>query len=546
MQRLFGYVAVLVAILLIAACATQVGPAGPPGEIGPAGPPGPVGPAGDKGEMGPAGPEGPAGLDYRAPTYVGSDVCKECHEELFTSYKQTGHASALSMVADGKAPSFPFSEIKSPPEGSTWNDVLYVIGGYGWKALFVDKQGYVITGIAPGTSAAGASASAAITGTAEITDTALVTDEAPLSETAAISESQAVTESADITSTAVATESETITNTDSESASDEEAVSDSKVVTDSAKVSNSKVVTDSESASDEEAVSDSKVVTDSAKVSDSKVVTDSAAADSGPKTQYNLKNSSLKLGDEWVSYHAGEQVSFDCGACHTTGYVPEGHQSDLPGLMGVWSENGVGCEACHGPGSAHVNDPYLVKAEINRDAEMCGACHSQGEVETIAASGGFIQHQQQYNELFSSKKRIMDCIDCHNPHETVKYAKGLAIRTSCQTCHFEQQTNQKITNRKHADCIECHMPHLTQSAVADPARFTADVRTHLMAINPKGTTQFDKKSGNSMPYLIVDSVCKGCHNEQGRAPVLDDERLLEVATGFHDPDKAGSENKSSK
>lgn len=560
MQRLFGYVAILVAILLIAACATQVGPVGPPGEIGPAGPPGPVGPAGDKGEMGPAGPEGAAGLDYRAPTYVGSDVCKECHEDLFTSYKQTGHANALTLVADGKAPSFPFSEIKNPPEGSTWNDVLYVIGGYGWKALFVDKQGYIITGNQPGAAAPDVSGSAAVTSTAEITDTAVVTEEAAVSDTAEISESLpitesvVVTESADITSTAVATDSTNITDTevvtaDSESAAeDEEAVADSKVVTDSAKVSDSKVVTDSEPVTGEEAVSDSKVVTDSEKVSDSKVVSDSAASadEGGAKTQYNLKNSTLKLGDEWVSYHAGEQVSFDCAACHTTGYVPEGHQSDLPGLMGVWAEDGVGCEECHGPGSNHVNDPYLVKADLNRDAEMCGDCHSQGQLETVEASDGFIQHQQQYDELFSSKKRVMDCIDCHNPHETVKFAKGLAIRTSCQTCHFEQQTNQKITNRKHADCIDCHMPHLTQSAVADPARFTADVRTHLMAINPNGTAQFDKKSGNSMPYLIVDSVCKGCHNEDGRGPVLEDERLVEVATGFHDRDKAGSENKSSK
>jgi hypothetical protein len=355
---------------------------------------------------------GASGLDYRAPTFVGSDVCQECHEGLFASYQETGHANALTKIVDGKAPQLPFTEVKNPPEGYTWADILYVIGGYGWKARFVDQQGYLITG------------------------------------------------------------------------------------------------------------------------------------DATAKTQYNLRNNTLKLGDDWVPYHPGEQLSFDCGACHTTGYVPEGSQASLPGLVGVWAEDSVGCEECHGPGSNHVNDPYLVKAEINRDAELCGACHARGKVEIIEALEGFIDHHEQYEELFESKKRVMDCIDCHNPHETTKHAKGLAIRTPCQNCHFEQQNNQKINNRKHADCVDCHMPRLTKSAVGDPARFSADLRTHLMAINPQATSQFDKKGEAALPYIALDFACKGCHHADGRAPVLPDERLVEVASGFHDRMLAGSENQS--
>lgn len=412
MSRLLGSASIVVMALIIVACVAQAGPTGAPGEIGPAGPPGPQGEVGPAGAQGPMGPEGKPGLDSRAAIYVGSDVCQECHAELYTSYKQTGHANALTKVSAGKAPQFPFSEVKHPPEGKTWDDILYVIGGYGWKARFVDQQGYIITG------------------------------------------------------------------------------------------------------------------------------------DANAKTQYNLKNNSLKLGDDWVAYHAGEQISFDCAACHTTGYVPEGNQSDLPGLLGIWSEDGVGCEECHGPGSNHVNDPYLVKAEINRDAEGCGSCHGRGEVEKVDAVDGFIDHHEQYEELFQSKKRVMDCIDCHNPHETTKHAKGLAVRTPCQNCHFNEQLNQKITNRKHAECVDCHMPRLTKSAVADPARFSGDLRTHLMAINPHATAQFDKSGAAALPYLALDFACKGCHNEQGRAPVLPDERLTEVATGFHERQLAGSENES--
>jgi hypothetical protein len=37
---------------------------------------------------------------------------------------------------------------------------------------------------------------------------------------------------------------------------------------------------------------------------------------------------------------------------------------------------------------------------------------------------GFIDHNRRCGELFSSKKRVMECVDCHNPHETVKYGRG--------------------------------------------------------------------------------------------------------------------------
>jgi len=46
----------------------------------------------------------------------------------------------------------------------------------------------------------------------------------------------------------------------------------------------------------------------------------------------------------------------------------------------------------------------------------------------------------------------------------------------------------------------------------------------------------------AQPYVAVEFACKGCHSELGRAPVLEDARLVEVATGFHDRALAGSEN----
>ena len=139
----------------------------------------------------------------------------------------------------------------------------------------------------------------------------------------------------------------------------------------------------------------------------------------------------------------------------------------------------------------------------------------RGERLAIVAHDGFIEHQQQYSELFASKKRVMQCVDCHNPHQTVKYAKGFGALTPCDNCHFQQADYQKITDRKHAQCVDCHMPHASINAVGDIERYTGDMRTHLFAINPLAKSQFDKDGKLSEPYLALDYACKGCHNQRG-------------------------------
>ena len=77
-----------------------------------------------------------------------------------------------------------------------------------------------------------------------------------------------------------------------------------------------------------------------------------------------------------MGYHAGEvEKPYNCGTCHTTGYNPEGNQDGLPGLIGTWTEPGIMCEECHGPGSLHSDNPRGVAMKLNRDAAECGDCH---------------------------------------------------------------------------------------------------------------------------------------------------------------------------
>jgi hypothetical protein len=392
--------------LLLAACSGQEGP---PGPVGPEGPQGIPGPSGQEGEPGLPGPAGQAGVSYSPPEFVGSQACAECHQDLYDSFMLSGHPYKLTAIVDGQPPEYPFTEIPNPPEGYTWDDISYVIGGYNWKARFIDQDGYIITG-----------------------------------------------------------------------------------------------------------------------------------EDENATTQYNIFNEELELGDNWVAYHPGEdELPYDCGSCHTTGYLPEGNQDGRPGLIGTWAFDGIQCEACHGPGSLHAGNPLAFRPIVDRDGQACGECHSRGTVEEVNASNGFIQHHEQYEELFQGKHVALDCVVCHDPHTGVvqlRQTDQQTTRTSCENCHFSEAQNFKLEPHSR-ECVSCHMPRLTKNAVGDPERFTGDIRTHLMAIDPFQVGQFTEDGTVALSQLSLDYACRHCHVPAGDgfASPKTDEELIEAAVNFHLP-----------
>jgi hypothetical protein len=141
MKKNIAIVALLALAFLLAACAGTEGPQGPIGPAGPAGPEGPQGPPGAAEPIGLAG----KGAAATGATYIGDQTCGGCHKDLYDSYMKSGHPRNLSKVTDGKPPVEPFTKLGKPPQGYAWTDILYVVGGYHWKALFVNHDGYVIT-----------------------------------------------------------------------------------------------------------------------------------------------------------------------------------------------------------------------------------------------------------------------------------------------------------------------------------------------------------------------------------------------------------------
>lgn len=77
-----------------------------------------------------------------ASTYVGSEKCNTCHSEIYDNWKNSGHSYKLNTpdeVQKFNSPAVP------PPEGYTYDDIYLVIGGWGWKARFIDNNGYIVT-----------------------------------------------------------------------------------------------------------------------------------------------------------------------------------------------------------------------------------------------------------------------------------------------------------------------------------------------------------------------------------------------------------------
>ncbi len=253
----------------------------------------------------------------------------------------------------------------------------------------------------------------------------------------------------------------------------------------------------------------------------------------GGQNQYNLATGG------WVDYHTDEVKPFDCGTCHTTGYRGDGHQDGLPGIVGQWAAPGVQCEECHGPGSQHIQSPTAFRLSIDTRSEACGRCHNRGGMnDEIPASGGFIRHHEQYNEMQASVHKVVNCVTCHDPHLTVRYAARTGVnpmKVSCEDCHTGAR--QSIINsplgliKGDFACVDCHMPQASKSALT-PSQYVGDIRTHIFKINADSLAeQFDTTGGLSNKWVTSEYACLGCHTDPTDTKAWADT----VRTNIHGP-----------
>lgn len=177
------------------------------------------------------------------------------------------------------------------------------------------------------------------------------------------------------------------------------------------------------------------------------------------KTRHHNAYATSTFQRDWLD----SDKDITCLECHTTGFNPDN---------GSYAEEGVTCEACHGPFQiTHPNEPV----PFSPSAEVCKKCH-KGTVDEWLTSG----HGQNG----------VECQACHNPH--TQTPKAPSVTELCSTCHEERANS--FTHGTHAnaglECSNCHM--YTSPRLEDP------ILGHI----PTGHT-----------FYVGSEACIGCHQD---------------------------------
>ena len=250
----------------------------------------------------------------------------------------------------------------------------------------------------------------------------------------------------------------------------------------------------------------------------------------------------------WTGY--GQNWNHMCAECHSTN-LKKNHDLDRRRYHTTYSEIDVSCEACHGPGSVHVQlaeakslfwdrrrgyglDTNLKETPL-AEIHSCARCHARrirGSAEWAAGEnfddhfsthlltagtyypdGQILDEVYVYGSFLQSKMYEKDirCSDCHNVHSgQVKFTDNRL----CTSCH--QHTAAKYDSPAHhhhnvdstgASCIECHMP-------ATPYMDVDFRRDHKLGV-PRPDLSVKFQTPNS---------CTGCHlDEAGLSPTRREE-----------------------
>ena len=194
-----------------------------------------------------------------------------------------------------------------------------------------------------------------------------------------------------------------------------------------------------------------------------------------------------------------------CFACHGTA-VSIGGSFDEQHLV-----PGVTCEACHGPGSAHVgamesdsptgkptrtifNSGHLSPADA---VDFCGACHgSWWDVKLAGVKGPSTTRSAPYRLVTSkcwgtSGDTRLTCTACHDPHKQLETIAG-AYDKKCLACHANATAVNAPAPKPTAshpgaacpkatsDCTTCHMPKV------NVAEMHSDFTDHRIRIVKSG------------------------------------------------------------
>jgi len=224
---------------------------------------------------------------------------------------------------------------------------------------------------------------------------------------------------------------------------------------------------------------------------------------------------------------AGYAGSDTCITCHTQGDTLKGTahgQASNPRSPAA----GLGCESCHGPGQAHVDDD--AKGNIKRFAQLkpdeasqtCLTCHNRGEHAAWEGS--------------SHAARNVSCTTCHSVHSYKSFAHQLKKETeaaTCATCHKAQviKTERAVTHMPVREgkmsCASCHNPHgsisnvkalrtgssVAESCISCHAEMRGPVLWEHAPVRENCATCHDPHGSSNDRMLVarMPMLCQRCH-----------------------------------
>jgi tetratricopeptide (TPR) repeat protein len=236
-----------------------------------------------------------------------------------------------------------------------------------------------------------------------------------------------------------------------------------------------------------------------------------------------------------------------CADCHSTN-LKKNYSRAEDSFQTTYSDINVSCEACHGPGSLHTQQPETFQLTLSNnltanwlfpegasiaqrvpaleehgESQICARCHSRRSQLTdehnpgdplldafrpslldneIYHPDGQIQEEVYvYGSFVQSKMYAagVTCSDCHDPHTADLHFEGDAL---CAQCHLastyaNQSHNHHEVQNEQVTCANCHMPAQTYMTV-DPRR------DHSFRV-PRPDLSIELGSPNA---------CNNCHSQE--------------------------------
>ena len=233
-----------------------------------------------------------------------------------------------------------------------------------------------------------------------------------------------------------------------------------------------------------------------------------------------------------LGVHRDSEEARRCLGCHVTTLPVD---SNVPEKRFF----GVGCEACHGAGGAHVQAMQTGQTkeaqmerlgtwQAERINELCGKCHrtaaiagiEPGSPPDVSVTARFQPYALMLSRCFQEGGKTLSCSTCHNPHLNTSHDQK-TYEAICLSCHSDKEkgavkapegTSQRSGEsgvqqstvvaasgktcpvNAHTGCIGCHMPRKEVMQGAD-IRVTAPdhfIRVRRPAVEAKWLKELAK------------------------------------------------------